>query len=598
MKEFFRTLFACLVALFLAGAMWMFMFFVVLGTVLSLEEPRPEVPDGAVLVFDTTVNLVDKPVAEDEQMLSMLFDSGEPSRMQLRQVVDAIDAAAKDDRISAILLHGNFMPMDLGTGYPSIIEVRRALERFRESGKPIIAYLVGPSMQDHLVASVADRIIMDPMGVIDVAGLSAEVAYMGGTLEKIGVGIQIARAGEYKSAGEAFKERHMSPQEREQITALLGDIWKQWLAEVGRSRGLPPEQLQKIVDERGVLSFEPARELGFVDEGLGLAELIEDLKETYGESDDEETFRQVSMFNYLTVRRHERRERRSAPVVAVVYAEGQIVDGESSGAYLGGDSLARTLRAIGSRDDVAAVVLRVNSPGGSAIASEVIRRELERLHEDVPIVVSMGMVAASGGYWISTESDHIFAESSTITGSIGVIAILPDIQKLGEKIDLNFETVRTGEHAGIFSIVEPRSEASLAVIQSLVDETYEKFKTLVSEGRGIELEQVEAIAGGRVWSGEDALERGLVDEIGGLREAVAHAAKLAELDEYRVLEWPQPKDFLERLRERIKDSANPIAGKGPAGELRRYLEDGRRAMEALNDPGHAYALMPQVLRVR
>jgi protease-4 len=289
---------------------------------------------------------------------------------------------------------------------------------------------------------------------------------------------------------------------------------------------------------------------------------------------------------------------RGAARVAVVYAEGEIVDGEGRSDNVGGDRFARELRKLQRDDRIKAVVLRVNSPGGSAIASETIRRELVALHEKKPLVVSMGTVAASGGYWISTDCDRVFAQPNTITGSIGVVAILPNMAGLAGKIDLNVEVLETGRNAGIFSIARPRSDEAMLILQRLVDDTYVKFIDRVSIGREMERETVEKVAGGRVWSGADALHHGLVDEIGGLSEAIAHAADLAELDDYVVEDLPAAKTLLERLMTSLDRSADPLAGRGPAADLRRLIAGGVRRLENLNDPAGVYAIMPVSIEIR
>lgn len=597
MKDFFRTLFACLAALFIAGAMSMFMLFVMIGALASTGDVEPTIEDNSMLVLDLSVNVIDSPVNEDDEVFARIFGSGGPGRVQLRRFVDAIDSAADDDRITGIFMYGNFAPADLGSGYPALMEVREALERFKASGKQVIAYVVGPSMRDYMVASVADRLVMNPMGMIAAPGLSAEVMYLGGTFEKFGIGVQISKAGKYKSAGESYTERHMSEQEREQLTVLLDDLWTDWRATVAASRGIEPDEFQRLVDRHGIFSFEEALEFGLVDEGLSFSDLLGELKEITGKGQNAKTFRQVSLSSYIADRNGSGGSY-SSPRVAVVYAEGQIVDGEGGSGYVGGDMLARELRKLRRDKKVRAVVLRVNSPGGSAIASEVIRRELELLHQTKPVVVSMGTVAASGGYWIATESDYVFAQRSTITGSIGVVVMLPNIQGLTEKIDMNIETVRTGEHAGILSLAEPRSEASMAILQALVDDTYTKFIDRVVSGRGLEREAVESVAGGRVWSGGLAVEHSLVDEIGGLRDAVAHAAEVAGLDEFRVVDFPEPQSFMDQLRERLEGAGDPISGEGPTHELRTYVRDGLKSLEVLNDPTHVYTLMPELIRIR
>ncbi len=597
MKDFFKMLLASLAALFLVGAGLFLIVLVFIGALAASGDPKPVVGRDSVLVLDLSVNLLDAPAVESgEEVVAELFGGGGPARLQLRKAVDAIHAAADDGRIKAIYLQGEFAAADLGSGFPALMELRGALARFRDSGKPVIAYLVGPSSRELLVGSVASKLVLHPMGVVMMPGLNAEVMYLGGTFEKFGIGVQVARAGEYKSAGEAFVERRMSAAEREQLTALLEDVWGDLVATVAESRRIPATDLQALIDREGLLGAEAALEHGLVDVLMDFPDLLEELKELTGRKASDRTFRQVSLADYIAAT--DATVAASGDRLAVIYAEGEIVDGEGGPGRVGGDGLAREIRKLRREDDVKAVVLRVNSPGGSAIASEVIRRELELLHARVPVVVSMGTVAASGGYWISTASNRIYAQPNTITGSIGVVAIIPNIEGLAGKIDLNFESVKTGRHADVFSLAAPRSPEGMGIVQGLVDDIYDKFLERVAASRGLERAAVEPLAGGRVWSGRDALERGLVDELGGLDEAIAHAADLADLDAYSVVEIPGPVRLIDRLLERFAMGENPAAARGPGAEVLRLLREGVRRLETLNDPNGVYALMPHRISIR
>ncbi len=595
MKDFFKMMFACLVAFVAAGAAMMFFCLVLIGIFAAAAGggARPAVHDHSIMVVDLSVNIADAPPSGgSEEFIAEILGSSGPQRLQLRKVVAAIDAAATDNRIRGMFLQGTFSPVALGSGYAALLEVRAAIERFRDTGKPVVAYLVGPSTRDYLVASAASRIVINPLGMLATPGLSAEVMYLGGTFEKFGIGVQIAKAGKYKSAGEAFSQREMSPAEREQMTALLADVWAEFIEPVSKSRGIAPQELQALIDNEGIITAERALATGLVDEIKDFSDVLVELKEMTGRKAGEGAFTQVALPLYIAERFPAKAGPGPKDRIAVVYAEGTIVDGEGGPNNVGGDRLARELRKIRRDDKVKAVVLRVNSPGGSAVASEVIRQELVLLHAAKPLVVSMGTVAASGGYWISTDCDRIFAQPNTITGSIGVIAILPNLQGLVQKLELNVETINTGRNADLFSIVKPRTPEAMGVIQKLVDETYVKFIDRVVAGRELDREAVEAVAGGRVWSGADALERGLVDELGGLKQAIAHAADLADLEDYTVVDHPAARTFLEQVLEKLERTANPVASRGPAAELRRLVGAGLRNLEALNDPTGVYAIMP------
>jgi len=600
MKEFFRSFFACVLALFLTAALAGVFVLVFFGMLAAAGTPTASVPSGSVLVFDMSANIADAPSqgSSDELVAELMGGSG-PRRLELRKVVDAIDAAATDDRIKAIFLEGSFQPSNYGTGFGALLEVRAALERFRISGKPVIAYLVVPSTREFLVASSASKVVLNPLGMVATPGLSAEVIYWGGMFKKYGIDVDVAKAGKFKSAGESYTEEHMSEAEREQLTEILNDIWGDYIAAVSKARTVTPEALQALIDTEALISADKAKEAGLVDELADFSVVLDELKAITGQTKPSRSFTQVSLPSYITSRAPAPGSNPSGPEIAVVYAEGVIVDGEGSPEQVGGDRLARELRKLRTNDNVKAVVLRVNSPGGSAIASEVIRAELKLLHEKKPLVISMGTVAASGGYWIATVGDRVFAQSNTITGSIGVVAIIPNISGLAGRFALNVDGVKTGAHADIFSLMQPRSPESLAVIQRSVDNIYTRFLDRVVEARGLERSVVEGLAEGRIWSGSDALAHGLVDEIGGLREAIKAAATEAQLDAYRVTDYPASKTFLEVLMERLSQpGGTPLAARGPAGEIRRMVADGLQLSGLLSDPAGVYALMPEMIAIK
>ena len=600
MKDFFRTFFACLLALAFTAAMAGVFMLVVFAVFAAAGTPTAEVPSGSVMVFGMSANIADAPSqGSSDELIAELTGSGGPRRLELRKVIDAIEAAATDDRIKAIYIEGSFEPANYGTGYGALLEVRGALERFRTSGKPVIAYLVAPSTREFLIASTASKVVLNPLGMVATPGLSAEVIYWGGMFKKYGIEVQVAKAGRFKSAGESFSQEHMSEPEREQLTEILGDIWGDYLAAVAKARQTTPEALQALIDAEALISAEKAKEFGLVDELADFSTVLDELKAITGQTKPGRSFTQVSIASYIGSRQPAPATTSSGPEVAVVYAEGVIVDGEGSPEQVGGDRLARELRRLRHTDNVKAVVLRVNSPGGSAIASEVIRAELKLLHEKKPLVISMGTVAASGGYWIATVGDRVFAQSNTITGSIGVIAIIPNISGLADRFEINVEGVKTGAQADIFSLMRPRSAESMQVIQRSVDTIYTRFLDRVVEARQLDRAVVEGLAEGRVWSGADALAHGLVDEIGGLREAIKAAADEAQLDAYRVTDYPAAKTFLETLMERMAHpGGSPIAARGPAGEVRRLVADGLQLSGLLTDPTGVYALMPEMIAIK
>ena len=604
MKHFLGSLAGTLVGLviFSAGALLLavgaFAALVALG---GRDASAPAFDKGSYLVLNLSTNFTDAPAELDLGS----FGGGSES-LQLRTVTRALRAAAKDDRIAGVYLTGDLSPADFGSGYAALRELRAALEDFRASGKPVQAYLTQATTRTYYVASAADNVALDPYGMILMPGLASQPMFLAGLFEKYGVNVQVTRVGKYKSAVETFTRRDMSPENREEVTQLLGDIWRELLADIARTRRLEPAGIQEVVDREGMIRARPALEGRLVDRVAYRDEIYEDLKGRTGRAGSKEPFRQIALPQYAKQMKdggaaETGRKSSSKGRIAVVYAEGEIVDGEGRIGEIGGSELSRTLRKLRQDTNVKAVVLRVNSPGGSASASEVIQREVRLIREVKPLVVSMGSYAASGGYWISAPADRIFAESSTITGSIGVFGLQFDVQRLAADFGVSFDTVKTGRFADALTITRAKTPEEMAVLQRMVDWIYGEFVAKVAEGRKLTPGQVEAIAQGRVWSGREALARGLVDEIGGLDAALAHAAKRAGLGESpRVTEYPRHKEFIEALQEilerRLPGAARSLGG--PLGELAGRLETDLRSLRSFNDPAGVYARLPLGITVR
>jgi protease IV len=602
MKDFFKTVFAVLVALAFAGVLAMFLFAAIIGGLASLGEQRPAIAAGSMLVYDLSINISDAPPSSDgREILNQALGQRGPSVLPLRSVVQAIDRAATDRNITGIYLHGSAQEVfGYYSGFAALKEVREALERFKTSGKPIVAYLGVANTRDYYLASVADRVVMSPFSVLYSPGLASEQMFLAGAFQRYGIGIQVTRVGRYKSAVEPFTLEQFSPENREQLEQLLGDLWGTYVQAVESSRGIAAGELQRLVDANALVYPEMALQFGLVNEIGYLPDTLESLRELTKTPRGEETFRQVSLGSYVDAGRSPRPQRRISPnQVAVLYAEGAIVDGEGASSDVGGERFARQLRQLRDDDNVKAVVLRVNSPGGSAFASEMIQREMVLTREVKPVVVSMGTVAASGGYWISAYSDRVFAQPNTITGSIGVFGIIPNLQQLANDHGVTFDRVKTGEFADLFSISRPKTPAEMDQIQRAVDSIYEAFLTKVSEGRGLERSKVEELAQGRVWSGTDALALGLVDEIGGLSDAIAYAAKEASLDRFTVVDFPATRSFMEQLAESLAGGdRSPVLKSDPFTQFVRQASHDLQVLRSLNDPMGVYALMPLTLSIK
>ncbi len=559
------------------------------------------VEDGAYLVLNLDgLNLTDAPPRVEEAGLGWLFRGEGPQPLALHRACAGLRRAAEDKRIRGVVLTGAFAPDGYGTGFAALRELRAALGEVKAAGKPVRAYFDEVGTTELYLASVAGELTLNPFGLVVLPGLASEPMFFAAALEKWGVGVQVTRSGKYKGAVEPYTRTDLSPENREQLTELLQGLWRDLRDEIAAGRGMEAGKLQALVDAEGLIAPDAALAAGLISRVAYRDEVIDALRAETG-VESGEPFRQIAFTAYLDTLGD---GPEAGGTVAVVYAEGEIVDGEGREGEVGGAAFARELRALRTDDAVAAVVLRVNSPGGSAGASEEMLRELRLLRATKPLVVSMGSYAASGGYWISSFGERIFAEPTTITGSIGVFGLQFDIEKLGGSIGVTWDRVTTGDKAGLLTAARPKSPAELAVFQRLVDRTYDEFLNRVAEGRGLEKAAVHEIAQGRVWTGARALELGLVDEIGGLGAAIAHAAREAGIEgEPSLQEYPSTRLLSEALTDLLQGGEFPEARvaaglRGPLGGALRRAEEQVRDLAALNDPLGVYARLPLDLRVR
>lgn len=590
MKEFLKMFFASALAIafvFFGGFMLTILF---VGALSSMSAPEPVVKKESVMVFDMDANIQDSPVSfTQEQLINEALGNVGPQNYALRDILRALDNAEDDTRIKALYLRGSLKSSNYGSGFAALKEVREAIIDFKEiSGKPVIAHLVYPTDKDLYLASTADKIILNPEGLIMNVGMASEPIFFAGFFKKYGIGVQVTKAGEFKSAAENFVMEKMSAPAREQTEALLEDLWDEYVEALSERAEMSPAQFQSLVDQKGLLTAKDALEAGIVDE-LGFADsVIRTLKEVSDDESEKLEYNSTSLSDYILASR----ETVSGDHIAIVYAEGAIVMGEGNVGQVGGTKLAREIRELRQDEKVKAIVLRVNSPGGSALASEEIQHEIRLANRKIPVVVSMGTVAASGGYWISTYADKIYAEPNTITGSIGVIGMFMNIKEIANRHGFTFDVVKTGKFADVLSISRPKSPEEMAIIQREVDEVYSDFLRKVAEGRNQPLAKIEKIAEGRVWSGADALELGLVDELGGLEKAIAHAAKMADMNEgAQVKDYPKPTDFLEELMKNLTGSAS-IRQSNPAIEKFESVLDEISSIAKWNDPKGVYAILP------
>ncbi|MBD1829516.1 signal peptide peptidase SppA [Microcoleus vaginatus GB1-A2] len=566
----------------------------------SSKDSGPQVQDKSVLVLDLSLNITDsKPSRSTSAALQDVLSDDSGDAVTLRTVLDSIEYAKKDPKIVGIYLEGS--SSSSSSGFANLKEVRGALQRFRDAKKPIFAYQMDWNERDYYLGSVANTIAVNPYGALEINGFSSQAMFFTGALEKYGVGVQVTRVGKYKSAVEPFLLTKMSPENRQQTQKLLGDMWGEYLKTVAPSRKVTVPQLQALADNGGTLMADEALKNKLVDKVVYFDEISTELKKLTGTDRENKSFKQISLKNYARIAEDKNSTRADKKnQIAIIYAEGEIVDGEGGATQVGGDRIAQEMRKIRENDDVKAVVLRVNSPGGSATAAEVIGREVMLTGKKKPVIVSMGNLAASGGYWISMGSNRIFAEPNTITGSIGVFGMLFNAEKLAANNGLTWDVVKTARFADTSTVSRPKTPQELANIQRIVDRIYDRFITKVATSRKLPKNKVQEIAQGRVWSGTAAKQLGLVDEIGGLEDAVREAAKQAKLgDDWQLEEYPKRRSLEERILERLSGVRllKPAAKLDPLTAEVKKMQHELAAIESMNDPQGVYVRLPFNLRI-
>ncbi|MBE9033217.1 signal peptide peptidase SppA, partial [filamentous cyanobacterium LEGE 11480] len=450
MRDFFKQTLATLLALSIfAGISIGGLLTLIIGIAASSsQDTGPVVQDKSILTIDMGQSMID---SQPQVSAREFLQNGRPNVIQLRSTIQAIDAAAKDKRIAGIFLFNRNSAVSNGSSYANLKEVRGALEKFKKAGKKIYAYDVDWSEREYYLASVADQIGINPMGSLELNGLSSETTFYGGALEKFGIGVQAIWRGKYKSAIEPWVRKNRSDASRQQTAKLLNDLWQEFLQSSSKTRKLDPKTMQQLSNSKGILTPEEAQKAKLIDNLVYTDQMIDQLKKITGEDQENKSFKQISLPKYAqTIDDDGGFGKRNQ--VAVIYATGEIVNGQGGPGMIGGDSLARQLRKIRQNNDIKAVVLRVNSPGGSATASEIIQREVILTQKQKPVVISMGGVAASGGYWISTYANKIFAEPNTITGSIGVYGLQPNFQKIANQNGITWDVVKTGKFADSLTV--------------------------------------------------------------------------------------------------------------------------------------------------
>ena len=465
----------------------------------------------------------------------MSIVQGTPNSVTLLTYVQAIDAAAEDKNIGMIYM----TPENISAGLSQVEEIRAALERFRKSGKPVVAYCENFGNASYYLASVADKIILDPASESTITGVGTQMIFLKDLFDALGVDVQLIRHGKYKSAGEMYTRSSSSPENRHQNEVLINSLWNTMSSQIAASRGITQQQFNEWVDNLEMCHAQEYKDKGLIDEIWYKDEVDKYICEQNGAKKIQEVgFVKINKYA-SKIKKGSRKNK-----IAVVYADGEIVN-SGSDADIVGSKLANTLKKVREDKKVKAVVFRVNSPGGSAQASEAIRHELELLRAEKPVIASYGDYAASGGYWISAQSDYIFSDESTITGSIGVFGMIPSVgNAIRKNVKVNIETVGSSSHSDMMNGMRKLDDDEVAYVQKQIEKIYDDFTSLVSEGRGLSKDSVDAIGQGRVWSGADALNIGLVDTLGGLQDAINYAAAKVGLtkNDYQLSRYPVAKE--------------------------------------------------------
>ncbi len=577
MKDFLKNVFSSMVGFFVGILVLIFLVFIIVIGSLGSGEDSKELTSNTVLHVKLDKPIVDR-TNENAQEIELPMFGQEPS-IGLKNILADIDKASRDSRIEGI-----FLDIESIQASPSsAFDIRNALEDFKASGKWIVAFSEGLSQGGYYMASVADELYLYPEGGLEFQGLSAELMFFKNMLDDLEIEIQILRGpdNKFKSAVEPFMYDKISEPNREQLDALLGDIWNGMLAQISVSRGTTVGDLQQIADSLSIQLPSDAVKFGLVDDILYRDQVLDILREKLG-VEDEGDIDSITLAAYNKVNLDEEDDTKwDSDRVAVIYAIGEIQSGEGDDRTIGSKRIAEALNEARTDKKVKAIVLRVNSPGGSALASDVIWRQTELIKQDsIPFIVSMGDLAASGGYYISCGADKIYANPGTITGSIGVFGMMPNLQGFYEnKLGITHDWVTTGAHANLWSTSKGMDEVQKAAVENSVVAIYERFTSLVAAGRGMTVNEVDSIAQGRVWSGSDALEIGLVDELGNLDDAIAYAAQVAGLENYRTRDLPKMKDPIQELIEEMTGEAAIEKEFGASLPLLQKLKEAQKILE-------------------
>lgn len=591
MKDFIKMTLATMAGLFIFGIAALFIFIGMVGAMASLGSSQPVMPREGVLQIDMSAMTLTEQTKEADPFAT-LSGAEMVSPVGIYSAINAINAAATDPAVKFI-----YMKPDGATGgIAQIEEFRTALKHFRNSGKAIVSYIENPSNASYYLASVSDKIYMTSYegGMSMFNGLSSQMIFLKDILDRLGVNVQLIRHGKYKSAGEMYIRNSASKENLEQNEAMINSVWDSWAKEIAASREISVEDLNVMINNLELNFPSDFLEKGLVDELLTREELQAKLCDIYV-AERFEDIKAIQLPDYAQLKSTVNLKARKK--VAVIYAEGNIVDGDEK-QQVAGDRFANIISKVRKDSTVKAVVLRVNSPGGSVLASEKIKAELDLIRKrGVPVIASYGDYAASGGYWISANCDKIYTNATTLTGSIGVFSMIPDISgTLENKLHVNITPVNSNRHADMYGMMRPLDKAETDYMQASVEVIYDTFTALVAAGRGMTVPAVDEIAQGRVWTGAEALQIGLVDEIGTIEDAIRYAALsidgITDVSQVQIAEYPKPLTTIEMLMESFGAGESVFAGSS--------LENVEKAFKGwtASESGKVYARMPYEISIR
>lgn len=579
MRQFFKFLFASMLGFVLGSVLLIFILAGIISAAIGSmdKEEVTEVKSNSMLLIKFDKPVVDR--ASKNPFENFDFSSLDTEgKLGLNTILENLHKAKEDKNIKGIYMELS----TINTGIATVEEIRNGLLDFKKSGKPVIVYSEVYTQKTYYLASVADKVYLNPQGAMELKGLGAEIMFYKGLLDKIEVETQVIRHGRYKSAVEPFIMDKMSADNRIQTRGFMQSIWTFMMTNIGASRKLSVEEINTLANNFSIREPEDALKYKLVDKLVYKDEVLEELKKLTNKTKKDDSPELIALSKYSNSPMLEKKSLKD-PQIAIIYASGEIESGEGASDKIGSEAVSKAIREARLNDKIKAIVLRVNSPGGSALASEVIWREAELANKVKPVVVSMGDVAASGGYYISAASRKIFASPNTITGSIGVFGLIFNAQKMfNNKLGITFDTVKTNRMSDFGSMTRPLTAEEKQIFQQGVEKVYDTFTKRVANGRKMDQASVDSIGQGRVWSGVDAKRIGLVDEFGGLQDAIAAAAKMANIEKYRTVELPKLKDPLKALLAELSNEAETKYLNYKLGNEARYFN---KASELLKMQG-------------